>query len=239
MTTHKFSSLLSIERDPKTIKNPGEYLVAIQYLAPANTVRGHNMCPYASQGCKAACLFTAGKARIWPRINKARIKRTKMFLYDREAYFQRLTNELHKFLELCRERGKRPAVRLNGTSDIPWELLNVDLFHNFSEAQFYDYTKIPARMSRSRPANYHITFSRSENNEALCLSLLRARKAAVTAVFDQRVKRNGYPKTYMGYPVVNGDQSDLRFTDPAGCWVGLYAKGRALKDKTGFVIRDF
>jgi hypothetical protein len=36
-------------------------------------------------------------------------------------------------------------------------------------------------------------------------------------------------------PVFNGDESDLRFLDPKGSVIGLYAKGKAKKDTTGFV----
>ena len=43
------------------------------------------------------------------------------------------------------------------------------------------------------------------------------------------------PETYLGLPVFNGDESDLRFLDPKGVVVGLYAKGKAKKDTTGFV----
>jgi hypothetical protein len=42
------------------------------------------------------------------------------------------------------------------------------------------------------------------------------------------------PETYNGLPVFNGDESDLRFLDPKGV-VGLYAKGKAKKDTSGFV----
>jgi hypothetical protein len=35
--------------------------------------------------------------------------------------------------------------------------------------------------------------------------------------------------------VFNGDESDLRFLDPQGVIVGLYAKGKAKKDTSGFV----
>jgi hypothetical protein len=43
------------------------------------------------------------------------------------------------------------------------------------------------------------------------------------------------PETYNGRPVFNGDESDLRFLDPKGVIVGLYAKGKAKKDTSGFV----
>jgi hypothetical protein len=35
--------------------------------------------------------------------------------------------------------------------------------------------------------------------------------------------------------VFNGDDSDLRFLDPKNVIVGLYAKGKAKSDTTGFV----
>ena len=35
--------------------------------------------------------------------------------------------------------------------------------------------------------------------------------------------------------VLEFDESDLRFLDPKGVIVGLYAKGRAKKDESGFV----
>ena len=44
-----------------------------------------------------------------------------------------------------------------------------------------------------------------------------------------------YGDSYETYRVFNGDKSDLRFNDPKNVIVGLYAKGRALKDQTGFV----
>ena len=39
-----------------------------------------------------------------------------------------------------------------------------------------------------------------------------------------------------GFPVVNGDESDLRFLDGSGVVVGLYAKGTARHDDSGFVV---
>jgi hypothetical protein len=43
------------------------------------------------------------------------------------------------------------------------------------------------------------------------------------------------PEYYNGVQVFNGDESDLRFLDPKNVVIGLYAKGKAKKDETGFV----
>ena len=44
------------------------------------------------------------------------------------------------------------------------------------------------------------------------------------------------PDKWLGIKVINGDKHDLRFKDAKGCIVGLKAKGKAKKDKSGFVV---
>ena len=41
---------------------------------------------------------------------------------------------------------------------------------------------------------------------------------------------------WRGINVTDGDKDDLRFLDPKNSVVGLYAKGDAKKDNSGFVI---
>jgi hypothetical protein len=36
--------------------------------------------------------------------------------------------------------------------------------------------------------------------------------------------------------VIDGDKTDMRFADPRGVIVGLFAKGLAKADRTGFVV---
>lgn len=80
------------------------------------------------------------------------------------------------------------------------------------------------------PANYHLTFSRSETNQKIADSIL-ASGGNVAAVF-----RKVLPSSFSGVVVVNGDETDLRFLDPKGVIVGLVEKGLAKKDSTGFVL---
>jgi hypothetical protein len=132
--------------------------------------------------------------------------------------------------------GMVPVFRLNGTSDIRWETIpctrDGERFPNVMEAfphlTFYDYTKLPNR--RNIPANYHLTFSRSESNENRLAGVVR-RGLNVAVVFA-----GDLPETYRGLPVVSGDDTDLRFLDPKGCIVGLTAKGEAKGDTSGFVV---
>jgi hypothetical protein len=134
-----------------------------------------------------------------------------------------------------------PVFRLNGTTDIQWESIkmrdNKNVFQLFPDLQFYDYTKIVKRFNKNLPENYSLTFSYSRekdyyNGQIDNLSIKLLKKDINVAV----VFRNELPKTYLGFPVVNGDESDLRFNDYRGVIVGLKAKGEAKKDNTGFVI---
>jgi hypothetical protein len=102
----------------------------------------------------------------------------------------------------------------------------------FPEVQFYDYTKILGRKV-SHIRNYHLTFSAADGNDEDVLKAI-AQGMNVATVFGLK-KTEPMPDSYTGRRVFNGDESDLRFLDPKGVVVGLYAKGRAKKDTSGFV----
>jgi hypothetical protein len=133
-----------------------------------------------------------------------------------------------------------PAIRLNGTSDLSWEkygfvdngVFYQNIFARFPNVQFYDYTKVLGRKVAGI-ANYQLTFSNADGNEADVAKAI-ASGYNIATVFGLK-KTEPMPSTYMGLPVFNGDESDLRFLDPKGVVVGLYAKGKAKKDTTGFV----
>ena len=97
----------------------------------------------------------------------------------------------------------------------------------FNDLTFYDYTKNPFR---NTPKNYYITFSRAENNDNN-VKIAIERGLNVAVVFEN------LPKKYLGRKVINGDKTDLRFTDPKNIIVGLIPKGDAKKDTSGFVVR--
>jgi hypothetical protein len=125
---------------------------------------------------------------------------------------------------------------LNGTSDLPWERIDPSLFALNPDVTFYDYTKIAGRF-RGLPANYHLTFSRSETNDRIARSWLILGAGNVAVVFDTP-KGRALPSHWNGFPVIDGDTDDLRFLDPKGVVVGLRAKGKARKgDEYGFVVK--
>lgn len=200
-------------------------------LAPSN-LSGKNLCPHASEGCKAACLFTAGHGRFQPTKN-ARIKKTLSFLSDRENFILKIKKEIQSAIKKANKESKKVAFRLNVLSDLPWQNIG-NIMQEFPDVTFYDYTPNPSRMIQflkgELPKNYHLTFSRKENNDALC-DLILSMGGNVAMVFDN------VPETYKGKKVINGDESDLRFLDEKNVIVGLKAKGDGKKDTSGFVIK--
>ncbi len=227
-------TLLNIGNNSKTSKSDakGVYLTAILYLAPANT-SGYQVCPSATEGCKSSCLFTSGHG-AFPKIQEARVKKTVDFFKNRIKFISEIYKELKAFDKKCVIIDRKPAVRLNGTSDIYWPDIAPELIHGFPNIQHYNYSKNKKDMKKYMdgkcPPNYYLTFSRSESNWNFCKSVLKEGHT-VAAVFDE------VPEEYEGYKVVDGDETDLRFLDEQGCVVGLKAKGRAKHNTNNFVIR--
>lgn len=228
--------------DAKTVKGEkAGYLTGILYLAPYN-LAGRNVCPHASPGCAEACLFSAGRG-AQDSVQGARIAKTKQFFRDPKSFVETLAQDIEALKRKAARLGLSPCVRLNGTSDIPWENLGgqigVNLMRRFQDVPFYDYTKNPARarafLEGKLPANYSLTFSRSECNGETALELEKA-GANVAVVFAVK-KGSKLPQTWGGRPVIDGDKDDLRFLDKRGSIVGLRAKGKAKKDDSGFVVQ--
>jgi len=220
--------------NPKTNKSmKGGYYTPVLHMLPAD-LSGFNTCPKASEGCKMACLNTAGRGGIIKKgettnvIQEARRKRTLMYFQDRKAFYSQLSREIKNAENRAKKRGLKLAIRLNGTSDLRHE--NSGIMDEFKHVQFYDYTAIPNR--RNLPSNYHLTFSRKEDNNQDVLKAIK-RGLNVAVVFEKYL-----PKTYLGLPVFNGDDTDLRFTDPKKSIIGLVAKGKAKKDNSGFTINQ-
>jgi hypothetical protein len=232
--------LLCVNSDSKTIKGVKYgFLTGILYLAP-NIISGYQVCPRATAGCIAACLNTSGRG-IYEKTQNGRIKKTKMFFENRAMFMETLHNDILALLRKAAREGLTPTVRLNGTSDIPWEKISYErngvhyrsIIHAFPVLQFYDYTKIPTRHSVEKIPNYHLTFSLAENNDAAAQFAL-ASGMNVAVVFN--IKRTDKkPKKWANYPVIDGDLDDLRFIGKGGKIIGLSAKGKARHDASGFV----
>lgn len=221
-------------------------LTKVLYLSPGV------LCPAASKGCLATCLGHSSGFMKEQRATDARDRRTALFIEDRRAFIELLRNEIHEHFYAAETQGMKPALRLNGTSDVDWVKEHPELFVEFSEVQFYDYTKridlmrrylfptgYPAPEKEHFPVNYHLTFSLSERNAHHAKEVLDW-GGNVAAVFWPSL-----PESWKGYEVVDGDKYDARFLDQGppekrpGVVIGLSAKGFVAQkdDLSGFVIR--
>lgn len=229
-------NLIRAGGDAKTVKGNGSgYLTAIMYMTPYKTL-GRNLCPMAEKaGCLDGCLNTAGRGAM-NSVQKGRARKAEWFIKDQAGFMAQLIKDCIRFVAYCDKRGIKPAIRLNGTTDVRWELIKHDglnLFEIFPEIMFYDYTKIA-----NRPLdipNYKLTFSYSEASAAYKKQCDIALKRGMNIAVVFRDKES-IPESFLGLPTIDGDKTDLRFLDPSQSIVALYAKGKARKDQSGFVI---
>ncbi len=214
------------EANAKLAKSSGsEYEIVSLFLQPGET-DGVNLCPFSTPECLAVCLHTAGLAAVFPSIIESRQRKAREFVANRRAFIERVRHELRLAQRRADKHGKTLAVRLNGSQEIKWPK---SIYQEFPRAQFYDYAKNPDSHTEG---NHHITFSFSGENLGECLNRLEHGEN-VAVVFDSP----NFPTTWNGFPVIDGDRSDLRFLDPPGVVVGLKAKGEAKTAPTGGFIQ--
>jgi len=233
-------SLLRIGGDAKTTKGQGQgVLTGILYLAPdLNSGHKTSTCPFASKECSSACLYSAGRGKM-SNVQNARKRKTLEYFKNRKNFIDRLKVDITKGLKFADKHKMKLAIRFNGTSDLPFEKFFP--MEEFPRVTFYDYTKNPVRMEKftkgEMPKNYHLTFSRSENNQESVKETLD-NGGNVAVVFSTR-KGETLPKSWQGKRVIDGDKTDIRFNDPRNVIVGLRAKGDAMgtETETGFVVK--
>lgn len=262
------NDLFGINSSVKVAKGKVWGDTAIIYLSPYWSFNGYNnLCPSSSDGCRSTCLVTSGQLKN-PAPSQAQLDKTNLYLTDPEVFLRiahseilRLTNSKKKnyrqYFDSKKKTGRNFCVRMNGTSDIPWEKKSYtfngvrysSIMEAFPLVQFYDYTKIYDRLGKT-PKNYHLTFSASEINTDQWHKALE-RGFQVAMVFGSLAPKTDsetgkylrppgvIPKTYQGYKVIDGDETDLTFLQPKGVILGLRSKGKAENDLSGFVKRDF
>ena len=274
-STKLFSSSSKTEKE---LNAEHGYHIAIQYLTPAKIdqdlknlakvwvsenphmihlldlleMDNSNVCPFSGK-CVVPCLRTSGRLKF-TESQIAMLKRRLLFAYSMkynpEIYFNLLCEYIEKELRKAQKLGLQLAVRLNGTSDIRWERLNMktgkqdapisgtSIIRKFPNVQFYDYTKFPnfLRISWMPWENYHLTYSYNEETTPFEVESNFKLGRNIAIVF-----RSEMPKQIMFngnlIEVIDGDQHDLRLPsiDGQSKFVGLTAKGKAKSDFSGFV----
>jgi hypothetical protein len=255
--------ILSVSSDPKTVKSLIDgILTGVMYGMPANGSGQWNDCPFASLGCEMACLNTAGHGGIGldqDRLNPvqiARLKRSAYFHTRRSEFWTMLIRDIDRLIRKAKKLGLKAAVRLNGTTDVKWEstpvvIDGVKIANNIMELYpdliYYDYTAWPyaKRPNESLPDNYHLTFSRKENNDSqIAENISHGRNVTVVVDIPSRDKTTAIPITWREIPTFDADKSDFRPNDPIGRILILRyksAKASSLADAiaSGFVVPAF
>lgn len=193
------------------------------YLAPAN-MSGYECCPKKySLHCRDYCLNASGRNRgdilangfEGSRINRARIKKSRLFYENRELFMLLLIYELEKAKQYAESRNMGFSVRLNCTSDLSPTIFKIEgknILELYPNVQIYDYSKIPNRVELcEKYPNYHLTFSYDGYNWDTCVDMLN-RGINVAVVFESDV----VPAMWRGYHVIPMSNSDLRYLDPKG-----------------------
>lgn len=192
-------------------------------------------------------------------VRRSRINKARHFQKNRAAFMRAMVLQLAREYARAVRLGFELIARPNGSTDIAFEAVKVDIdaktaaritklvgrpiearvyrniFEVFPFVRFNDYTKSAKRvyafLRGELPANYHLTFSRSEANETDARAIANS-GGNVAVVFD------ALPTRFYGRDVIDGDAHDLRCTDPAGVIVGLTPKGaKPKKDASGFIVR--
>jgi hypothetical protein len=216
--------------NPKTGKNTAPTLVL--HLEPLT----YGSCP-AAGSCASLCLHKAGNPAALPNKIQRRRKRS-LAWHISPARFTRLL-----VIEAARFAGKGyKGVRLNGTSDIAWEdvpvqldALDCDLVNKLSGVMFmpgrtysvieamtmlgllpYDYTKrVDRDFKLCAELGYHLTLSWGGKNDDVVFEVAKAYRLNVAAGIYGVRKGKSLPDSVQGYPVIDGDVTDWRRSDPS------------------------
>ena len=209
-------------------------------LAPADLSGDWNLCRYATKGCRAACLATAGNGR-YGATQRGRIWKTKFLAANPLAFLRVLVSEIDAIkVDKWAGAGFTVSFRFNVLSDLPWESLAPWILRRLAERTIrsYDYTAWPsARRDRAAAdlLGYHLVDSVKETH-----SDAQIRRMARPVVVFNVNRGRALPATYLGRPVIDADVSDARFLDAEGTVRGLRFKNvtttaRAAAVASGFV----
>ena len=259
----KKSLLSNGESNAKTKKNWRRS--RIMYLVPADG-SGTNMCPHANPGCMFGCLATAGRG-AFKNVIIARMKRTNFYKQFQQIFFGMLTRDIISFASSRPRKLTYPimdevAIRLNGTSDMPFllwlnkyravpggptylEQIKAAVPGATKKIIFYDYTKNPklAGVHNIGGFQYYVTFSHAEDyvdaatgkvvdNQAETLKQME-KGNLIAVMFKEK------PKYWHDHKVLDGDDRDDLMIDAyrnKGKFaeiLGLKVKGRGAKDASG------
>lgn len=234
-----FADLITApDANSKLSKSEGYRNIGVS-LTPA-TVGSLNNCIASTPKCRAACLAFTGRIEMESGkggvISRSRLGRTKLLAENPQLFADILYAQLLREDRKAKRDGVNVAFRPDVLSDRFWHLENPWIFEAFPNWEVYGYTKSVLKVQQfidgELPKNYHMTFSWSEQaNPVYVRSILESGVNVAVPFYDRQTLKGCLADTFLGFPVVDGDKSDLRFLDPQGVVVGLRAKLPKLKAK--------
>lgn len=213
-------------------------------LSPHQSSHIVNVCEHSTPSCRAGCVAFSGQG-AYPTVQRGRTWKVDMLTHYPNHFICKLYDELRAAER--RHKGEQVYMRLNAFSDLRWELFLPELFRDFEDVRFYDYTKYPlGTRGHHLPDNYRLTYSATAemyddgvqarwNASKINFHTLIGENVAV--VFKDVKRDEPFGPTWHGMPVIDGDKTDDRWNDPRGVIVALRAKGkmRNPKNKMPFV----
>ena len=228
-------------------------------LSPADTSGVINVCPGAGN-CAKTCLHWAGNPAYMKGKQAKRIRQTIAFSRDQNSYLEMLSVAIVRAMTKNEGRRiairlnttsdiKWEELSFNLSPDVSDFILTkfgvklapgrhnsvLELFLDFN-IRWYDYTKLKRNWQKCRDLNYHLTASFDGHgntaNHKVCVDAIN-NGVNVAAAFNIK-KSQPLPErvNLLGFslPVLDGDLSDSRFDDIAGCLIGLrFKQPRATK----------
>lgn len=225
---------------------------AILYLEPSDAAgitrngKRLDVCPWATEGCKAGCLVDSGKMRITPAKN-ARLWRTALYHAAPDLMRRMIVGEVALLETRAAKAGELAAVRLDGTSDLGlaelWKMPEL-----FPAVKWYDYTKSVSRIRKYNGRdNMHYTFSASEAADSRTGAKLALDKGlSVAAIVNQAPEceqsKIDLAAMVLGFHrygtyLASHDDTDARFLDQPGTIGWLSVKGgRKVQQRLGKMV---
>ena len=192
----------------------------------------HTSCVYARKHklkCVDYCLLTAGNGRFKPTMDKRQWRQDRIDAVKTgdDSAIRMLDLDLTIHNAIAKATDQTLAVRTDTfSSNWIWSRRDwIPTIRKFQElgVVFYDYFKGPLKIAEkaiSEGIDLTISFHEKMTDQDVEKALELSRLAVV---FEGKA----LPKTWRGYPVINGDLHDLRFTEPKGVVVGLLVKNTA------------
>lgn len=218
----------------KTDKNTSQvWEQIIRYMMAANRSGLINLCPSSTPECRAGCLgHTSGRLRFNGQ-QRAQYIRTLFMVTDPLNFHIFELKDAAKHARRIHKKGYKLADRHNGTSDIAYEAATwyMDCLARVGVDVMFDYTAIVERgrgwIETDSDMPYHLTASTKETTHPSAVT-----PTSYTVV--DVAKGQALPATYNGYPVADGDKTDMRFLDEPG----HVTLGRAKGGLVGLVGAD-